>query len=144
MSRDMSVRPDTSAPRLDERAVGGRDGFSMVEVIIAIIILSVGVLGLAGSTVHVVRQTNMGDLMTERSVAFQTTIDRLQSLPYDSVVPGTATIGVFELRWTVTPDGPQSKMVRIWTRGPGVGGPGSPMMNNPQKVDSFDFRVLRR
>lgn len=121
----------------------GRAGFSMVEVIIAIIILTVGVLGLAGSTAYIVRQITFSDLLTERSVAFQTVIDRLQSLPYDSVADGDDSIGVFYIRWEVTPDGPQSKMVRLWTTGPGMANAPVPT-NNPQHVDSFDFRVLRR
>jgi len=120
-----------------------RSGFSMVEVIIAIVILAVGVLGLAGSTAYIVRQITFSDLLTERSVAFQTVIDRLQSLPYDSVLDGSDSIGAFSIRWTVTPDGAQSKMVRLWTRGPGMANAPVPT-NNPQRVDSFDFRILRR
>lgn len=125
------------------RGVAARSGFSLIEVIIAMLILTIGVLGLATTTAHIVRQITLGDLMTERSVAFQTVIDRLQSMPYDSVGSGTDSVGVFQLRWTSTPDGAQSKIVRIWTRGPGVGGQTFPT-NDPVKVDSFDFRVLRR
>lgn len=121
----------------------GNGGFSMVEVIIAIIILTVGVLGLAGSTAYIVRQITFSDLLTERSVAFQTVIDRLQSLPYDSVVDGDDSIGVFYIRWEVMPSGPQSKVVRLWTTGPGMANAPVPT-NNPQHIDSFDFRVLRR
>lgn len=126
------------APPRDRRA-----GFSMVEVIIAIIILTVGVLGLAGSTAYIVRQITFSDLLTERSVAFQTVIDQLQSLPYDNVVAGDDSIGVFYIRWTVTDDGPQSKIVRLWTRGPGMANAPVPT-NNPLHIDSFDFRILRR
>lgn len=115
----------------------------MVEVIIAIIILAIGVLGLAGSTAYIVRQITFSDLLTERSVAFQTVIDRLQAIPYDSVESGDDSVGVFYIRWEVTPDGGRSKMVRIWTRGPGMANAPVPT-NNPQHVDSFDFRVLRR
>lgn len=122
---------------------GDRGGFSMVEVIIAIIILAIGVLGLAGSTAYIVRQITFSDLLTERSVAFQTVIDRLQSLPYDSVENGDDSVGVFYIRWEVTPDGGRSKMVRLWTRGPGMANAPVPT-NNPQHIDSFDFRILRR
>ena len=71
-------------------AKNGRAGFSMIEVIVAMLILTVGVLGLAGTTAYIVRQVTLGDLMTERSAAFQTIIDRLQSLPYDSVTSGNS------------------------------------------------------
>ena len=120
-----------------------RSGFSLVEVVIAIVILAIGVLGLAGSTAYIVRQITFSDLLTERSVAFQTIIDQLQSLPYDSVQNGQDSVGVFYIRWEVTPDGAQSKMVRLWTRGPGMANAPVPT-NNPLHVDSFDFRVLRR
>ena len=122
-----------------------RGGFSMVEVIIAILILSVGVLGLAASTAHIVRQVTFADLITERSIAFQSVIDRLQSLPYDSVDTGADSVGVFALNWSTTPDGPQSKVVRIWTVGPGMGpNVNGVVTNNPMQRDSFDFRILRR
>lgn len=120
-----------------------RSGFSMVEVIIAILILTIGVLGLAGSTAYIVRQVTFSDLLTERSVAFQTVVDQLQSLPYDSVQDGSDSIGVFSIWWQVTPDGAQSKMVRLWTQGPGMANAPVPT-NNPLHIDSFDFRVLRR
>ena len=84
------------------RGTVGRDGFSLVEVIIAILILAVGVLGLAGTTAHITRQITLADLMTERSVAFQTVIDRLQSLPYDDVGTGSDSVGVYLVRWAAT------------------------------------------
>lgn len=130
--------PLPRAARGDDRA-----GFSMVEVIIALLILTIGVLGLAGSTAYIIRTTTLSDLMTERSVAFQTVIDRLQSLPYDSVQNGDDSVGVFYIRWETTPDGPQSKIVRLWTRGPGLANAPVPT-NNPLQLDSFDFRILRR
>jgi prepilin-type N-terminal cleavage/methylation domain-containing protein len=136
--RGLSVLTQPCRPLRQPRA-----GFSIVEVIIAIVILTIGVLGLAGATAHIVRQVTLSDLMTERSVAFQTIVDRIQSLPYASVVDGDDSIGVFHVRWTVTPDGPQTSTVRIYTLGPGLGS-GTPPGNNPQVLDSFDFKVLRR
>lgn len=123
--------------------IGGEGGFSMIEVIVAMLILTIGVLGLAGTTAYIVRQVTLGDLMTERSAAFQTIIDRLQSLPYDQVTNGTDTIGVFTITWTSTNSGPQNKIVRMITVGPGLGGALVPQ-NDPQAVDTFTFRVLRR
>ena len=123
-------------------AASRRAGFSMVEVIIAIVILCVGVLGLAGTTAYIVRQVTLGDLMTERSAAFQTIIDRLQSRPFDSVGSGADSVGIFSIRWNSTPVGTQIKIVEMITVGPGLGGALVPT-NNPQAVDTFTFRILR-
>lgn len=122
-----------------------RGGFSLIEVIIAMIILTVGVLGLAGTTAFIVRQTTLSDLMTERAAAFQTVIDRLQSLPYDSVGAGTDSVGIFAVRWASTTAGGQNKIVRIITTGPGMSSVGGAApFNAPQVVDTFTFRILRR
>lgn len=120
-----------------------RAGFSMVEVIVAIMVLAVGVLGLAGTTAYLVRQITLGDLMTERAVAFQTVFDRLQAMPYNNVTSGTDSVGVFAVRWNSVNSGSQNKIVTVWTVGPGMGGTAFPT-NNPQRVDSFTFRLLRK
>jgi prepilin-type N-terminal cleavage/methylation domain-containing protein len=125
------------------RSQSGRGGFSMVEVIIAIVILAVGVLGLAGTTAYIVRQVTLSDLMTERSAAFQTIVDRIQSLPFDNVTTGSDSVGIFAVTWDAVLDGPQNKIVTIVTTGPGLGGTTVPT-NDPQVVDTFIFRVLRR
>jgi len=114
----------------------------MVEVIIAMIILAIGLLGLAGATGYMVRTVTLGDLMTERSTAFQSTIDRLQSLPYDNVTTGSDSVGVFAISWNAVNDGPQSKLVTLVTVGPGVV-PGAPHLQSPSVADTFVFRVLR-
>lgn len=135
MSEPESVRPDPVR--------ASRAGFSMIEVIIALIILVVGVLGLAGTTAFIVRQITLSDLMTERSAAFQTVVDRIQSLPFDSVSSGSDSVGIFAVSWDAVLDGAQNKIVTIVTVGPGLGGTTVPM-NDPQVTDTFQFRVLRR
>jgi prepilin-type N-terminal cleavage/methylation domain-containing protein len=124
------------------QASKGRGGFTIIEVIIAMIILTVGVLGLAGTTAYFIRQTTLSDLMTERSNAFQTILDRLQSLPYDSVTSGTDTVGVYGVAWSSVNNGSQNKTVTLVTVGPGTRG--APPRNDPAVVDTFTFRVLRR
>jgi Tfp pilus assembly protein PilV len=115
----------------------------MVEVVIAMLILTIGVLSMAGATAQIVRQITLADLMTERSVAFQTIIDRLQSLPYDSVGSGSDSVGIYAIRWSSTADGAQSKIVELVTAGPGISMGAFPI-NDPQVVDTFEFRILRR
>ena len=129
--------PDRRADLADDRG-----GFTMVEVIIAIVILTIGLLGLAGSTGYMVRTVTLGDLLTERTFAQQTIIDRLQSLPYANVVDGTDTIGVYAVNWTAVDDGPQNKILTVVTVGPGMA-PGSVGSLAPAVADTFVFRVLR-
>jgi len=127
-----------STNELDRR----RGGFTIIEVIIAMIILTVGVLGLAGTTAYFVRQTTLSDLMTERSTAFQTILDRLQSLPYDSVTSGSDSVGIYAVAWSSVNNGSQNKTVTLVTTGPGTRG--APPRSDPQVVDTFSFRLLRR
>lgn len=136
MSRAVNDTTDRAA-RPEARA-----GFTMVEVIIAIVILAIGLLGLAGSTGYLVRTVTLGDLLTERTFASQTIIDRLQSLPYANVVDGTDTIGVFAVDWEAVDDGPQSKILTVVTVGPGLSTNGMGTLA-PAVADTFVFRVLR-
>ncbi|MGW8267745.1 MAG: type IV pilus modification PilV family protein, partial [Longimicrobiales bacterium] len=98
-------RSDTrSGPRVREPGAAARDraGFTIVEVLVAIIILAFGLLGMGGTTALVVRQISLAEVSTERSVALQTTLERLQALPFDSVANGADSVGIFEVRWEVT------------------------------------------
>jgi prepilin-type N-terminal cleavage/methylation domain-containing protein len=131
---------DVNAARAAER----RGGFTIIEVIIAMIILTIGVLGLAGTTAFIVRQINLSDLMTERSVAFQTIVDRVQSLPYDNVVSGSDSVGIYAVTWSVVNNGGQNKIVTIETLGPGISSASGTPYNDPQVADTFTFKVLRR
>ncbi len=136
MSRSVNDPAQLTAPS-DARA-----GFTMIEISIAIVILTIGLLGLAGSTGYLVRTVTLGDLLTERTFASQTIIDRLQSLPYGNVVDGTDTIGVFAVDWEAVDDGPQSKILTVVTVGPGLS-PGGMGNLAPAVADTFVFRVLR-
>ncbi len=123
----------------------GKDtaGFSMVEVIVAIVILAVGVLGMAGTTAYVIRQVTLADVMTERAAAVQTTIERVMATDFESVSSGSGTVGIFSVGWTVLADGAQTKIITIVTSGPGLDdGQGFPMLA-PMVADTFEYRVIR-
>lgn len=118
----------------------------MVEVIIAMIVLAVGVLGLAGTTAYVVRQVTLADIMTERTVALQTVIEGLQAANFSSVGSGSDSVGVFFVRWSSVSESAVSKLVTLYTAGPGLAqAPGNtfPYLGN-NVVDTFQFRVISR
>ena len=119
-------------------------GFTMVEVIFAIMILAVGLMGMAGTTALVVRQVTMADLATERSAALQTTIERLQALPFDQLTDGSDSVGIFDATWAVTSPTGQWASVEIVTTGPGLASRdgGFPRLLN-NVPDTFIHRILR-
>jgi len=126
--------------------VEDRAGFTMVEVIIAIVILAVGVLGLAGTTGYIVRQVTLADLMTERAVAQQSVIEEVQAAPFASITSGADSVGSFAVKWSSTVETIQSRLVTVVTVGPGLANAGSspsPVFV-PNVADTFVFRVINR
>lgn len=120
-----------------------RRGFTMVEVIAAIVILTVGVLGLAGTTAYIVRQVTLANVMTERAVATQTVIEEIQSMAYASVTTGSDSIGKYTVSWTSATETAASKLVTIITTGPGLhSSAGSFPMLGPNVADTFVYRVV--
>src|SRR5690606_31339345 len=75
------TRPVVSQAHRPDRT--GRAGFSLVELIVAVIILAIGVLGLAGTTAFVIRQVTLADVNTERSAALQMVVENLRATSYN-------------------------------------------------------------
>jgi len=109
---------------------------------VAVVILAVGLLGMAGTTTFVIRQITMANLATERSVALQSTLERLRGIPFDSVRAGSDSVGVFRVDWTVT-DQNQWKDLEIVTTGPGQSSSSGYPMLSPSVADTFTHRIIR-
>ena len=92
-----------------------RSGFTIVEVIIAIIMLSVGVLALASSSGTITRMMSFGQAKTDASALAQSQLDSLRyrannTTPKCTLVPnGTSVTGTarrgFTSNTTVTTSG---------------------------------------
>lgn len=123
----------------------GRSGFTIIEVLFALIILTVGVLGLASTTLFVVRQTQAAEVATERVMALQTVIERLNATPYSEVAGSTGReeIGAFDVSWTVY-EGSRSKRVVLETIGPGFQYNSEQPTLAPSVSETFEYRILAR
>jgi type IV pilus assembly protein PilV len=82
------------------------NGFSLIEVIIALFILAVALLALAGLMVSTTKNTSFGGHMTEASTFAQDKVEELKVSPWGSVVSGadtrTGSTGINYSRiWTV-------------------------------------------
>jgi type IV pilus assembly protein PilV len=127
-----------------DRSRAARGGFTLVEVLVALIILTVGVLGLAGTTALAVRQVALADATSERAAALQTVIERLRATPFANLSAGSTTVGKFSASWTVTPSSTnRTAVLEIVTVGPGLGsGSGMPALR-AEVADTFLYRIVR-
>lgn len=98
-------RSATGARALGRRLVS-RDGFTIVEIIVAIMVLSIGVLGLAATAAVVQKQMGSGERQAAAAAIAQSRFDKLTSINCKSanLVGGNATWrnGHVTETWTVT------------------------------------------
>lgn len=108
-------------------------------------VLTGTLLGMASVATLTSRQMVTAELMMDRDAVRRTTLENLLTLPYDSVRDGSDLLGVYQIAWTVTPDGPRSKALVIVTTGPGleVRPPSVSSGIFPDVTDTVSHRILR-
>lgn len=121
-----------------------RGGFTLVELVVALVILAFGILGLAGTTVYVVRQVQVAGLTTKRTAARQAAIEHIRALDFDAVSSGADTVGQYIVNWSVSSSQTNSKTMRLITSGPGYisTGDGTPTLSQAAQ-DTFTYVLLR-
>lgn len=130
------------------RRFTSREGFSLVEVIVALMVLSIGLLGMAAATGWVIRTAHYGELETARSTAFRSAVEVVRSQPFAALESGSASFGDHTVSWRVgAPDSRNmSRPVEFVVVGPGrvsVTGGEMPAVSN-QVADTFQYRLVRR
>lgn len=100
-----------------------RDGFTLIEVIVALLIFAVAILALTSSTGFVGLQMQAADLRTERSVARQQALEKLRAQDFDDILSATKGAGHdvngYQVWWDVQSLQWALKEVRMYTEGPG-------------------------
>ncbi len=142
---DLGLR-ESRAARGARRAgiVEDRRGGSLLEVVIALVVLSFGMLGMATTTAMAVRQTTLAEITSRRVSASQQVAERLRSIPFDSMDSGSADIGKYGVTWSVTASSFRAKRVEIVTQGPMVGyGELRSTGASPIPPDTFSYTVVR-
>ena len=79
-----------------------RRGLTLIEIIIAIIVMSVGIMGLAGTASYVAQQMGNGNNQTIAASLSTKIADSLSSRKCSSLVNGTQTSRGVTVAWTVT------------------------------------------
>lgn len=95
-------------------------GFTIVEVLVAVLILTVGLLGLASTAGLVTRMIGQGQRFTEANALANERLEILRAQPCPSMTGGSATSGVYQLTWTVdsTGLGLKGRRLRVIVRSP--------------------------
>ena len=121
-------------------------GFSLVELVMAVVVLSFGVVGLASTTLFITRQLTIAELTTARAAATRSVMERIRATPYDLLGSGGDTIGPMVVSWRVTATTPQTTTLGIITVGPGRV-PASVSQSGPMLsssvADTILYKVLK-
>jgi len=123
------------------RGASDRRGFTIVELLVAMVILTIGLLAFAGTTMFLIRQVTVAHLTTARTMAVQSVVETLRSTPYDNVTSGDDEVGDYLLTWEATVDG-STRAVQIVSVGPGIAVGRSGGLS-AQSVDTFSYRILQ-
>jgi len=91
-------------------------GVTLVEVVVALLVLSVGAVALAGLAATVTRMADSGASSTRLAALLGERVEILQGNACDDPGEGRERRPLFELRWTVTPEGGVRRLsVRAYT-----------------------------
>ena len=83
----------------------GRHAFTLLEVLVALIVLAVGILGLSASSALVSRLLGDTSRLTIAATVATARLERLRGGSCAGAVPGSAVTRGIEERWTVAPMG---------------------------------------
>lgn len=145
-----AVRPGDDLPPPPHRTGRRRPdaGFSLVELMVAIILLTLGLLGMAAISGHVIRSGALSEIETQRAAIFQAAVEEVRSIPFEEVASGSRTIQGFTVRWEADPSGAtaaRTKLITVTVTGPGrVAGPGLMGAMASDVEETYTYRLIRR
>ena len=84
------------------RVVGNRAGFTLVELLVAMMVFAVGMLGLAATAGSVTRMMGGAKRQTIAAAVAQSRLERLRSSPCASIVSGSEVVRGINNSWTVS------------------------------------------
>jgi len=85
------------------RRLRARSGFTLMELIVSVTVITIGLLALAGSSVGVLRQMRSGNQAALASAVAARRLETLRSMACTSLASGTATTRGLDEAWTINP-----------------------------------------
>ena len=80
-----------------------RNGFTLPEVLVAVLVFAVGILGLASSGTYIALQAGEARAITEGAILAGRVLDSLRSIPCAAVGPGQRIQSQTTVTWSATP-----------------------------------------
>lgn len=87
--------------------LSGDAGFSLTELLISLIMLSIGVVGFATAVSLTATELRIGRRDTDVALLAADRIEILKAMSHDSVAPGSSTQGDYQLDWVVEGSNPK-------------------------------------
>jgi prepilin-type N-terminal cleavage/methylation domain-containing protein len=78
-------------------------GFTLPEVLVAVLLFAVGILGLASSGAFIAIQTGEARAISEGAILAGRVLDSLRSTPCGSITSGQLSSKSATVRWTASP-----------------------------------------
>jgi len=109
--------------------VKNQQGFSLIEVVIAIAILAIGMLAAATMQINAVRNTTSGNIFTEANMLAKGTMEQLKNTQELTDLDGGGAMngvtadgqpgGIYNVSWVVVPVGTTARRITLtvqWNR----------------------------
>ncbi|MEO0250460.1 MAG: type IV pilus modification protein PilV [candidate division WOR-3 bacterium] len=113
--------------QINDRFRNATEGFTLLEVLVAILILSIGLLGMASLTVGIIQGNKFSQELTTAATLAKNKMEDMRKMAYSEVTSQTRTsllapYALYQREVIVTNDSPASGMktvvVRVYWGGP--------------------------
>ena len=100
---------------IKSKLIKGQGGFTLLEVIVALSILTFGLLAVGSMQISAIQGNAFGGRLTEGTTLAQDKLETLIALPYDSVQSSAAPEqnGNYSISWIVTQGDPLPNTKRV-------------------------------
>jgi type IV pilus assembly protein PilV len=89
-------------------------GFTLIEIMVAIIVIAIALLGLVSVTVTVIKGNTFSKTMTAATTLANDKMEQLKKTSYAGLASGTDTAqSMYTRTWTVTQDSPAAGMKTV-------------------------------
>ncbi len=98
------------------RSLFHRRGFTMIEIIIAVLLLTVGLIGIVSVSVMVIDGNYYSKTVTTATSLAKDKLEELQSMSYENIISSSSPEtkeNIFSRSWTVTANSPAANMKTV-------------------------------